>query len=255
MWNPSYEPRRVNQMKTQFRPRSSFPSAFFKITASCAVLATGLLIGCGQNSSSSAPAISPAAPPAVTPPAAQAGPFVSKSITTLTISTDNFTGVSVMAVPPKTIPISVINAPNSSMVVDSTAFVVPAVANAVLNFGTIKVTSLVDNNLNVCGASGTAACTNAVIRIYTTGAGPGIFNAVGGYGMPIAAKVGTTALQNIGLTAANAAIVQTHAIPATQHAIHLSDFSLTPVYAISSDFTNAGAGTYSTTLVIEYGLN
>jgi hypothetical protein len=57
----------------------------------------------------------------------------------------------------------------------------------------------------------------------------------------------------VGLGAANAAVVQKISIAANKHVLHLSDFPSSQ-YQMRTDFTEAGAGSYSTTLVIEYGL-
>jgi hypothetical protein len=59
----------------------------------------------------------------------------------------------------------------------------------------------------------------------------------------------------VGLGAANAAVMQTISIAATKRVVRLSDFSPMPNYNIKFDFTDAGAGDYSTTIVLEYGLS
>src|SRR5947209_13459883 len=40
------------------------------------------------------------------------------------------------------VPITVINSPSSSMTMDNTQFVIPTITNAVLSFGSLKVTAL-----------------------------------------------------------------------------------------------------------------
>jgi hypothetical protein len=58
-----------------------------------------------------------------------------------------------------------------------------------------------------------------------------------------------------GLGSANAVIVQTlTGIPNNKNVIRHTDFSPTPTFNIDGDFTNAGAGSYSTTVVVEYAL-
>ena len=181
-------------------------------------------------------------------------PFVLKSRSVFAVTMPNSSLLSIMSTS-TAVPISVVNAPNSSMTVDVSGFRAPSITNAVLNFGSIRITGLDDNNLTVCGTNGQAACTQAVIRIYTTGtAGPGIYNAAGGYGMPITAKQGSLAALVVGLTSAAAAEMQTVTIGANKHAVVTADLTPSPSYSISSDFTNAGAGSYFTTLVVEYGL-
>jgi hypothetical protein len=150
-------------------------------------------------------------------------------------------------------PVSVTLASSTSMTIDNSKFTVPAISNAVLSFGSLLVNTLHDNNLNVCGTDGKTKCGTALLRAYTSGvAGAGLWNATDGYGAPITASL--TNPLTVGLGAAGAAIMQTFAIPASKHVIQLKDFTATPSYAISVDFTLAGAGSYSTTLVIEYGL-
>ena len=216
-----------------------------------ALVIAGLLSGCGRHSSGQTPANDPATPPNN----AASTPFVLKATSYFQITTDS-SGVHILSAPGSLVPISVVNSPSAAMTINTSAFVVPAISNAVLDFGAIKISALKDNNLQVCGASGKSQCTNAVIRMYTQGvAGDGLYNSAGGYGMPITAKFGANPALPVGLTAANAANVQIFAIPAKQHVLHLTDFIPTPNFEIFSDFTNAGAGSYSTTLVVEYGLN
>lgn len=129
-----------------------------------------------------------------------------------------------------------------------TRFSVPAVSNSLLDFGYLDLTALDDNSLKVCGLSGNTKCTQAVIRVYTTGKpGAGMWNP-DGYGQPLLANGLTT-----GLNVAGAVTVATYTIPNSKHRLTLSDFSVT-AYNIASDFTDAGAGSYSTTVVLEYAL-
>lgn len=151
------------------------------------------------------------------------------------------------------IPVSVINSASTSMTVSTTGFIVPKITNAVLNFGNLQVLQLFDNNLDLCGTAGNQKCTTALIRMYTTGTPlAGLYNSTDNVGMPILAGL-TQPLSTVGLAVANANILQTYKIPSTQHVMALSDFP-SPTYLVNSDFTQAGAGTYSTTLVLEYAL-
>ena len=123
---------------------------------------------------------------------------------------------------------------------------------AVNNFGTLQLANLQDNQLKVCGTNGKTKCGTAMIRIYTTGtSGAGLWNADDQYGAPITA--GKSTLAPVGLNASGAAIVQQISIPANKHVLTLQDFA-SPKYAMEVDFTQAGTGTYSSTLVIEYAL-
>jgi len=151
-------------------------------------------------------------------------------------------------------PVTVTLGVATSMTLDNTAFVVPTITNASMDFGRLKISALTDNNLKVCGAGGTTACGTALIRLFTTGvAGAGIFNAADNFGAPLTGALTTTPL-NIGLLVANAATMQTITIPASKKVVRLSDFTPTPSYNIKADFTNAGSGTYTTTIVVEYAL-
>lgn len=150
----------------------------------------------------------------------------------------------------QSIPISVTNAASTSVTFSTSNFVIPTITSTALSFGSISMTQLSDNNLKICGTAGTTQCANAVIRMYTTGvAGAGVYNASGGYGAPLSA--GQTTLATVGLNSANAASLQTTAISSTTHVLSLSAFS-NPNYSVQADFSNAGTGSYSTTLVIEY---
>ncbi|NJM09920.1 MAG: hypothetical protein HC883_03240 [Bdellovibrionaceae bacterium] len=151
-------------------------------------------------------------------------------------------------------PVTVVNPPNVVFDINTDATVMPVISNSMLDFGKIAVSSLTDNDLRVCGANGNKKCAQAFIRIYTTGTpGAGAWNSEGGYGMPIYSNQTGSAPLTVGLDAANAAVVQTIKIPNNKHVLRLSDFP-NPAYELRADFTEAGAGSYSTTLVIEYGL-
>jgi len=82
--------------------------------------------------------------------------------------------------------------------------------------------------------------------------GAGLYNSADGYGAPISSGLQNSASYSIGLGPSGAATLQSFVIPANKNVLRLSDFSPTPVYQLAADFTNAGAGTYETTVVIEY---
>ena len=156
---------------------------------------------------------------------------------------------------PTSFPITVVNAPNAQMTIDSSSLVAPTITNDLLEFGSLTVTRLRDNDLKVCGANGKQKCGTAVIRIYTTGsAGAGLYNSADSYGAPITAGLGS-ARAPVGLGPTQSAIVHTYTIPSNRNSIRETLFVPQPMtYNVSVDFTDAGAGTYSTTLVVEYGL-
>lgn len=129
--------------------------------------------------------------------------------------------------------------------------VIPPITNTMLYFGKLAIAQLNDDNLRSCNGK---QCTRAFIRMYTTGTpGAGAWNAAGGYGMPIFANRTGESMKTVGLNATGAAVVQTYAIPTTKKSLSLADFP-SANYEMRADFTQAGAGTYSTTLVVEYGL-
>lgn len=149
--------------------------------------------------------------------------------------------------------VTVVNSASSTLILDATAFITPAITDAMLDFGDLSITGLYDNDLDVC-VDGATHCGTAMIRIYTIGtAQEGLYNSAGGYGIPITAgEVGDT-LSNVGLDPGGAVVVQTISIPADKHVVSLASF-VNPNYDVQIDFSNAGAGTYSTTLVVEYVL-
>lgn len=154
---------------------------------------------------------------------------------------------------PTSVPVSYVYVANATMTVN-TSGIVAALSGDTLDLGEATITNLRDNNLKVCGVHEDTKCTTALILIYTSGtAAAGMYNSTDGYGVPIVAGLST--LATVGLARANAAVVQTQAIPGNKNQFRDSDFSTTPTYQIESDFSNAGAGSYSTTLVIEYGLS
>jgi len=129
-------------------------------------------------------------------------PFVLKSRSVFAVTMPSSSLLSIMSTS-TAVPISVVNAPNSSMTVDVSGFRAPSITNAVLKFGSIRITGLDDNNLTVCGTNCQTAC----------------------------------------LTSAAAAEMQTVTIGANkQHAVVTADLTPIPSYSTSSDFTNAGAG-------------
>lgn len=150
------------------------------------------------------------------------------------------------------IPVSITNEASTITEFDTSQVVMPTITNSVLNLGSISLNQFSDNNLQVCGNAGTTQCSNAIIRIYTTGTeGPGFYNTTGGYGAPITA--GQSTMTTVGLGNTAAATLQTINISNTTHVLSLSSFN-SPKYNLKADFTNAGAGTYTATLVIEYVL-
>lgn len=145
-------------------------------------------------------------------------------------------------------PITATVAPKVTFVVATDNFVAPAPVD-LASYGSLDVTDLRDNNLDVCGPAGTAACTTAVLRIYSSGTpGAGLWNAAKAYGLPI-----MTGTNVIGLDAAGARVVATLAL-ANKVTVKLKDFTTAARFQVpvAVDFGNAAAGAYRSTLVVEY---
>jgi hypothetical protein len=138
---------------------------------------------------------------------------------------------------------------------DSSQFSVPPLTGDTLNLGILSISALKDNDLRVCGTNGKTKCTKAIVRMYTTGqAGAGLWNTLDGYGAPLKAGLSGNPMQTTGLNAVAAVTLQEYTIPSTKNVLNLSDLSQATSYAIEADFSNAGAGSYQTTIVLEYGL-
>ena len=152
-------------------------------------------------------------------------------------------------------PVTIINPSAVTFALSDAAITSPPISNAMLEFGKLGIGELFDNSLNVCGSTGKKKCTKAYVQIYTIGKpGAGMWNVEGGYGMPIYANQVASPRLVVGLGASSAAVVQTVAIAANKNVLRLSDFPIAPAYEVRTDFTQAGSGTYSTTVVVEYGL-
>ena len=122
-----------------------------------------------------------------------------------------------------------------------------------LNLGSVALATISDNNLKVCGTGGATKCGSAAIRVYTTGSTAGFVNTADGYGAPVYTGSMNPSSQ-VGLLDAGSVQVQALTIPSNKHTVALADFP-TPTYAVTADFSNAGAGSYSMTYVVEYVLN
>lgn len=146
-------------------------------------------------------------------------------------------------------------APNTQFSIDTTAFVTPTPDNSVLSFGNIAVSAASTNQLKRCGTGGNQKCGKALIQVYTSGvAGAGFWNTLDGYGAPMSAGL-TGGLQTVPLGLANAVTVESWTIPANRNTLRLSDFTPTPTFVFQGDFTDAGEGSYSTTINLALGLS
>lgn len=145
-------------------------------------------------------------------------------------------------------------APNTRFSINTSQFVIPSMTNDLLDFGSIAVSDLFTNRLKLCGPNGNQKCNKALIRVYTSGtAGPGFWND-DGYGVELSAGL-PGQLQIVGLGQNNAITIHQYIIPSNRNSVRLSDFNPSPIFKFMGDFTDAGAGTYSTTIVLELALS
>ncbi len=145
------------------------------------------------------------------------------------------------------------NAGVTSFTINVSNFTPGSVSNDILSLGNFSISALSDNTLKVCGVNSNQKCNKAIIRVYTTGSVAGFVNTDDNYGLPVYTGTlnPTTAL---GLNAAGAVQVQTYTIPSNSNIVKLSNFS-NPTYNVTADFSNAGAGLYQMTYVVEYALS
>lgn len=134
-----------------------------------------------------------------------------------------------------------------------TNFISPLVpGTGVTSYGYLRLTHLRDNDLEVCGLGGDEQCTTAAIRIYTTGPGPGFYNSEKAATLPIT----TTSSVNVGFGPENATQLASVDVSADD-VLNLVEMTGGPTFLkipISINFTEAPAGSYTTTLVVEYVL-
>jgi hypothetical protein len=140
----------------------------------------------------------------------------------------------------------------SILTLDKSEFLTPTISNAVIDFGYLKLSTLLDTSLSVCGSNGKKKCNKAFIRTYTIGTPKaGIYNSKDDFGAPLTA--GQTSLSSVGLNSTGSLTLQSITIPSNKSIITNADFPNSK-YRYKADFTEAGAGTYSTTIVVEYVL-
>lgn len=130
---------------------------------------------------------------------------------------------------------------------------VEAVDEDSIDMGTVEVSNININKLDICDPGGNTKCTSAIIRIYTVEqpGWPGIegfVNTDDGYGLPILADGA-----NIGLGVAGAVTLDSYVIPANRRRVKGSHFT-DLIYAVIVDLDNAGNGNYAVTLRIEIAI-
>ena len=156
---------------------------------------------------------------------------------------------------------------STSYALDLSSFIAsPTISNQVISFGNLGLANtFYDNNIKVCGSSQNGQCTLASIRAYTapatgvTNAGNGLWNANGGYGVPLSIKDSAGVAQEILLGQSASKLLESFQITSGKRVLTYSDWQafggVIPSFAVSADFTLAGAGVYSATLILEYVLS
>jgi len=143
------------------------------------------------------------------------------------------------------------NAAAVNFTISTAGLVQGSVTGTILSLGSITMSGVDDNHLKVCNPGGNTKCTQAVIRMYNTGSTAGLVHA-DGYAIPVYAGTlnPSTAL---GLNVAGSVQVQNYTIPGNRNRVRLSNFA-SPTYAVTTDLENAGSGSFSMVLVVEYVL-
>ena len=153
------------------------------------------------------------------------------------------------------VPIQIQNAESVTSNLDVSQFIIPSISSSLLSFGSLSIEDLFDNKLRICGTSGKEKCTKAMIRIYTTGGGAGLWNSADGYGAPLlVSQAGGIASTQVGYQVSGATVLQSLALDKSHNVLRNTDFTPAPTYQIQADLRNAGAGTYEASLVVEYVL-
>jgi len=114
-----------------------------------------------------------------------------------------------------------------------------------LALGALVIDAIRINKLKVCGVGEDTKCTNALIRIYSTGAHEGFINTTDGYGVPFLADGNV-----IGLTDSASLSLDSYTIPANDRRLRNNDFTDLS-YDLTIDMSNAGVGDYEADLTIE----
>lgn len=226
----------------------------------CLVLIIGLFSGCGSSSSSSGGSGGGSSLPPVGVPLDDDSVIRGQAVYEVQMSNETAMIKLLSSFIPKayaatgTSTVTYVNAASVSFTINVANFGAQGMTGNTLNLGNVALASLDDNHLKVCGVGGNQKCLKAIIRVYTTGSVSGFVNTDDGtYGAPLYAGT-LNPTSPVGLTVSNAVQVQVVNIPSNMNRIKLSDFP-TPTYAVTSDFSNAGSGTYSMTFVVEYALS
>ena len=145
------------------------------------------------------------------------------------------------------------NAASVTFTVNTANLIAGGFTGTTLSLGSFTITALSDNNLDLCG-NGHQKCTTALLDVYTMGSQAGFINTSdpNPYGVPV-----YTSSENPGvqapLNSPGVDIETVSGMPTNKHKVNLSDFP-TVLFNVSSDFSNAGSGSYQMTFVVEYAL-
>lgn len=142
------------------------------------------------------------------------------------------------------------NAASVSFQINIASFGAGSFTGSTLSLGTFGLSDIDDNHLKVCNPGGNTKCTKAAIRVYTTGSVAGFVHTTDSYGAPVYAGT-LNPTTEVGLNTAGSVQVQQITIASNKNRLRLSDFP-SPTYGATSDFSNAGSGSYSMTFVVEY---
>ena len=130
--------------------------------------------------------------------------------------------------------------------VDTGSLVASEIDVDTLGLGSITVSKVDINKLQICSGK----CTSAIIRAYTTDVTgsegvEGFVNTTYGYGVPILMDGAS-----VGITTANALTTVSYTIPANDRRLRNNDFNDLS-YDLSVDLSNAEHGDYEMNLVLE----
>ena len=147
---------------------------------------------------------------------------------------------------------------------------IPTSPMNLLDFLSIHISKLQDNDLDVCGPSGHLRCNLARVQVYTVnpltgisdfGSGPGLYSSANGTGAPLTLQVASNSGPEIviGYGMTNN-FVLSYSILASDEMITITPpFILDPSnptydYILNADFSGKPSGQYTTRIVFEYDL-
>lgn len=149
------------------------------------------------------------------------------------------------------VPVSSTVAANVKFTLSTANFVLPVnPEDALESYGTLDLTQLRDNKLDVCGISGTSQCSTAVVQVYIQGPATGLEHATKTISLPIYTGVSQLGTGQAGAVAVASTGVSTKNVLKLNHLTGGGSLQI----PISVDFAEAAAGNYLATIVVEYVL-